>query len=146
MATPIEANTEGLQEILQTVYNLPMAGGGSAEPDLVLNITLPSTKQLSGISTSDVTIKSGSVANTYAKLQNREEVKVYAECDYYYGASVVKFTGIFYPSLVCMAYIEGSNSLAVNFLGSRFPGYPYEVEHVCIMLDLDETVRSAGCY
>ena len=36
MATPIETNTEELQEILQTVYNLPMAGGGSAEPDLVI--------------------------------------------------------------------------------------------------------------
>lgn len=35
MATPIETNTEELQEILQTVYNLPMAGG-SSEPDLVI--------------------------------------------------------------------------------------------------------------
>ena len=36
MSTPIETNTEALQEILQTVYNLPMAGGGSAKPDLVI--------------------------------------------------------------------------------------------------------------
>lgn len=51
MATPIETNTEELQEILQTVYNLPMAGGGSAEPDLVITATenfgwdSPSTNQ-----------------------------------------------------------------------------------------------------
>ena len=39
MATPMETNTEELQEILNTVYNLPMAGGGSSEPDLVITAT-----------------------------------------------------------------------------------------------------------
>lgn len=36
MSTPIETNTNELQEILQTVYNLSMSGGGSNEPDLVI--------------------------------------------------------------------------------------------------------------
>lgn len=36
MSSPIETNTEELQEILQTVYNLPNAGGGGSEPDLLI--------------------------------------------------------------------------------------------------------------
>ena len=38
MSTPIETNTEELQEVLQQVYNLPnrSGGGGSADPDLAI--------------------------------------------------------------------------------------------------------------
>lgn len=38
MATPIETNTEGLEGILQQVYNLPnRSTGGSSGPDLVIS-------------------------------------------------------------------------------------------------------------
>ena len=38
MSTPIETNTEELQEVLESLYGLNMApvGGGSSEPDLVI--------------------------------------------------------------------------------------------------------------
>lgn len=40
MSTPIETNTEELQEILQTVNNLPNAGGGGSSDVFVVRVTL----------------------------------------------------------------------------------------------------------
>lgn len=61
MSTPIETNTEELQEILQTVYNLPNAGGGSSEPDLVIGLTMPIHSLAATSENTTVTIESGSL-------------------------------------------------------------------------------------
>lgn len=39
MSTPIETNTEQLQEVLQQVYNLPNRSGGSNSYDLIINMS-----------------------------------------------------------------------------------------------------------
>ena len=67
MSTPIETNTEELQEILNTVYNLPMAGGGSSEPDLVIQFDDPNWD---GVKTdySQFTFDSAEVVNTFNSL------------------------------------------------------------------------------
>lgn len=73
MATPIETNTEELQEILNTVYNLPMAGGGSAEPDLVIKLDNPDWLQMTN-HPELLTFNSEEVINTYNKLLSGESV------------------------------------------------------------------------
>ena len=68
MSTPIETNTEELQEILQTVYNLPnRSSGGSAEPDLVIGST---SGWLDSTTASDTFyIKSGDISTVVEKLK-----------------------------------------------------------------------------
>ena len=73
MSTPIETNTEQLQEVLQQVYNLPSRSGGSTTPDLVLGINAENTKtgwyQLDESRLSDISIISGSVSAVAEKLK-----------------------------------------------------------------------------
>lgn len=87
MSTPIETNTEELQEILNTVYNLPMAGGGSSEPDLIIGINVENHKMfpdgssapcrsLNYMTLDDVSILSGSVSATAEKVRQGLPVKV----------------------------------------------------------------------
>lgn len=39
MSTPIETNTEQLQEVLQQVYNLPSRSGGNTKYDMTINLS-----------------------------------------------------------------------------------------------------------
>ena len=93
MATPIETNTEELQEILNTVYNLPMAGGGSSEPDLIIGLNVANTQSKNPTATNadyrynleDVSIVSGSVATVVEKLNRNEPVRVLMREINFYG-------------------------------------------------------------
>lgn len=81
MSTPIETNTAELQEILQTVYNLPMAGGGSAEPDLVIGFD-----DINGIgldSPDQLTFNPAEVIATYNKLLAGETVSCVLNSKYW---------------------------------------------------------------
>lgn len=79
MSTPMETNTEELREILQTVYNLPMAGGGSAEPDLVItpdeNFQFRSPAQNSTYNIGKVSFDPTAVVSTYEKLMGGKDVR-----------------------------------------------------------------------
>lgn len=71
MSTPIETNTEELQEILQTVYNLPNAGGsGKVSWDCVL--------EANGISMDKIScsVASGSLRSALNKLASGEKPNV----------------------------------------------------------------------
>lgn len=143
MSTPIETNTEELQEILQTVYNLPNAGGsgGSVKPDLVLSLDLPRsysfTKGNENAIRDSISIKSGSIENTLAKLENREEVKVFMEYEYYYGGST-RFVGTYYPTTVCRNSSGNDANLALEFLCNGYPGsYDYLNATMVMLLDTD---------
>lgn len=81
MSTPIETNTEELQEILQTVYNLPMAGGGSSEPDLVIKLDNPDWLQMTD-HPELLTFNSEEVINTYNKLLSGESVNCMLNAHY----------------------------------------------------------------
>lgn len=98
MSTPIETNTEELQEILQTVYNLPTAGGGSSEPDLVIGLNVTDTKvfadgatnnarDLLDMTVDDVSIISGSVSATAEKVKQGLPVRVLIRSVHFYWSN-----------------------------------------------------------
>ena len=73
MSTPIETNTEELQEILQTVYNLPLAGGsGKVSWDCVIEA---SGTYLEG-GKINFTVVSGSLRGVHDKLSAFEKPNV----------------------------------------------------------------------
>ena len=75
MSTPIETNTEELQEILQTVYNLPNAGGsGSAKTDLIIKTA--NGFAFDGTSARNISFDPNAVISTYEKLTAGNEVRV----------------------------------------------------------------------
>ena len=119
----IETNTEELQEILQQVYDLPnRSSGGSSEPDLVINVRMPQGSYLTQEYFDDIVVTfSGSVEDTYAKLSNREDVKVVVNHDYYYGYS--HFIGTFNPLTVsaCSAS-NGYRWIGVDVCTNTLPG------------------------
>lgn len=93
MSTPIETNTEELQEILQTVYNLPGKSGDRAY-DLVLGINVANTKtqnsdgwawQLPDMTTEDVSVVSGDVSAVVEKIKQGLPVKVALAAIYFYN-------------------------------------------------------------
>lgn len=145
MSTPIENNTAELQDIVNRVYNLPNIEGGSSAPDLVIGIEMPYSDSvtLSGLDVSHVTIKSGSVANTYAKLQERKEVKVFAEHEYWYGG-YYKFTGVLYPSAVSMVDCDHFTGMAVMFVSSTRLDDTYSGKLIRIVFGADGTLQSAN--
>lgn len=62
MSTPIETNTEELQQAVQRVYNLPNIGGsGNAQPDLVIGLSMPIRYIAPTSENTTVTIESGSL-------------------------------------------------------------------------------------
>ena len=143
MATPMETNTEELQEILNTVYNLPMAGGGSSEPDLIIGLNVANTTSKTPTSSSseyryhleDVSVVSGSVATVVEKLNRNEPVRVLMREINFYGLELwsngdaeatqvhlVHGGNIYYPDtpvagLVCNFYTYSIPSVAPNMWG-----------------------------
>lgn len=117
MSTPIETNTEELQEILQTVYNLPNAGGGSSEPDLVITLT---ESVLDGISDrpEKFSFNSEEVVNAYTKLLSGETVNCVLNADYFPSTgSKLKASS---PQITVFAQSEDGNSARVGFMDVFF--------------------------
>ena len=113
MRTPIETNTAELQEILQTVYNLPMAGGGSAEPDLVIGLDTSDSMQISErIET--VTFDSEAVINTYNKLLSGETVNCVLNANYRIDSGPAVNASS--PQNTVFARSEDSNSARVGHI------------------------------
>lgn len=86
MSTPIETNTDQLQEVLQQVYNLPSrSGGGSVTPDLVVAIAGSANGWVSTLSKdAEIVIESGTVEDTIAKMVNGGSANVLVKLTYYY--------------------------------------------------------------
>lgn len=77
MSTPIESNTEELQEVLQQVYNLPNRSGGSNSYDLTIQIDQFDAHDIGGLTMQEViNYNPTEVINTIAKLENYEIVNV----------------------------------------------------------------------
>lgn len=93
MSTPIETNTEELREVLQQVYALPNAGGGSDNYDLVIGLNIVNTKtRVSGVSYNfrnasldDVSIEGGSLSAAAEKIQQGVPAKVALKAIHFYG-------------------------------------------------------------
>lgn len=117
MSTPIETNTEELQEILQTVYNLPNAGGGSSEPDLVITLT---ESVMDGITNhpEKISFNSEEVVNAYTKLLSGETVNCVLNADYFPDSGgKVKASS---PQITAFAKSEDGNSARVGYMNVFF--------------------------
>ena len=138
MSTPIETNTEELQEILQTVYNLPNLGGsGSSAPDLVIGLNVADTKQFADGSTSaartlqemqvsDVSIVSGSISSVVDKIKQGLPVRVLLnEVHFYWGTywnkGVAEATHISLANYSTEYPVEQYEKLSVSFWGKNNP-------------------------
>lgn len=124
MSTPIETNTEELQEILNTVYNLPMAGGGSSEPDLVITASenfswdVPSTNT-NGYDLSKILFDPNAVISMYEKHMAGKDVRaVFRGSLYLNSISPAIMTA--YPSDRVLAYGADVFGGEYNFLVVRF--------------------------
>lgn len=108
---------------------LDFVSGSSNAPDLVIGLEMPSSVILHHDNIDAIRnglfIKRGSVADTYAKLVSRKEVKVVLEHEYYYGDSN-RFVGLFYPVIVSTAAGDVAQLLLLSFMVSSALGYPME--------------------
>ena len=118
MSTPIDTNTEELQEILQTVYNLPMAGGGgSAEPDLVIALDNTDWSSMTG-HPELLSFNQEDVINTYNKLISGETVNCALNAIYWpHSGGPVKASS---PQISVYAKSEDSNSARVGYMCADF--------------------------
>jgi len=109
MSTPIETNTEELQEILQQVYDLPNRSGGSAW-DMTIRCHRDNIDDFGviNITTSDIAVDPTEVANTLSKIGNGESVNVRMLGRYRYGSLTT--LGVFTPT-----HIEHRNNLEIAF-------------------------------
>ena len=116
MATPIETNTEELQEILQTVYNLPMAGG-SSEPDLV--ITLDDSDS-GGINNhpEKFSFNSDDVIGVYNKLLTGQTVNCVLNAAYWPTSGGCCNASS--PHVTAFAISDDNNSARAGYLGILF--------------------------
>lgn len=113
MSTPIETNTEELREILNTVYNLPMAGGGSAEPDLVIGLDASDTLGINGPA-ERLTFDSEAVINTYNKLLSGKTVNCVLNAKHHiHSGPVVSASS---PQITSYAVSEDNNSARVGYM------------------------------
>lgn len=117
MVTPIETNTEELQEILQTVYNLPMAGGGSSAPDLVIGLDTSDSLTITN-QTERLTFDSADVVNAYNKLLSGETVNCVLNAKYHiHSGPAVSASS---PQITVYAMSEDSNSARVGYVEVYF--------------------------
>ena len=136
MSTPIETNTEELQEILQTVYNLPNAGGGSSAPDLVItpgenfNFTKPNVNGTYNVA--QISFNASEVISSYEKLMAGKDVR--AVLTGYVGLN--SYSPRFMttqPAMRVLAYGGASYGVDGNYLVVRF-----NVAHTYFFLSDDQ--------
>lgn len=116
MSTPIETNTEELQEILQTVYNLPNAGGGSAELDLVIGFD---DSNWDGVTRPDqFTFDQAAVVATYNKLLAKQTVNCVLNAVYWpHSGGAISASS---PQVTAFAFSEANNSSRVGYMRAYF--------------------------
>lgn len=116
MSTPIETNTEELQEILQTVYNLPNAGGGSASYDLTVNLSGDFwTSDSTSYNPADnltVTYDAEEARNTAIKLAAGESVSVIVRGDLVFDSGTPYENCVMHPT-----FLYGSGDSSSEYYG-----------------------------
>ena len=125
MSTPIETNTEELQEILQQVYDLPNRNSGGATWDMTIRFTRDNLDDYgpTNISVEDFVIDSTEIDNVKHKIRSGEFVNVRMLGGYrYFSASTY---GVFTP-----IHIEMVNRLSMLFLFD-VDGELYSLKLVC---------------
>lgn len=116
----IETNTEELREILQTVYDLPNAGGGSSEPDLVINLNMASGKYAFSAIAADDFSYTGELQTVKAKILNGENVNIVVKHGYHYG--ITEYTGTVVPTQFGVTDYGDRSVTYVEFILACCPG------------------------
>ena len=123
MSTPIETNTEELQEILQTVYNLPTAGGGSSEPDLMItpleNFALNTALINSTYNIRQISFDTSEIVSTYEKLIAGKDVRAVLTGALAFNSAYPPFMTTC-PSMRVIAYGRDTHGGTSNWLVVRF--------------------------
>ena len=120
MSTQIETNTEELNEILQTVYNLPnRSSGGDESYDLLFRLETPEGKSVFGmfetgsVGADNFYVVSGNLADVRSKLKASTPVKCGVVLDVYYWDMQIQGFASFDDILVWDGSIQGE----FKFLG-----------------------------
>ena len=126
MSTPIENNTEELQEILQTVNNLPNLGGNNYDWVIVMNLTADKLTAGTLPTQEDVSDVIGDYATVKAKLQNNEKVNVLIKHEFsgtvFGGDMTIKSTTT--PVMIGLASgaLYGPEAIVADFVFNAIPG------------------------
>jgi hypothetical protein len=119
MSTPIETNTEELQEILQTVYNLPLAGGSGDSYDLIIPIYSSVSYGTGSLVPGDIgEVDWDAVTATKTKLDNGENVRVLVKGHYCVDSGGYQPVNIFPVSVISYSDFQ----LYVDILVGNYNG------------------------
>ena len=113
MSTPIETNTEELQEVLQQVYDLPSRSASSNSYDMMLQLDMPEGESLweYAFTYDNLTVVSGDFQSVVDKLTTDQPVKIGVICHTYYWSSVQRG----FANVLNIDYNEGSGTLGGAF-------------------------------
>lgn len=137
MSTPIETNTEELQDIVNRVYKLPNIGGsGSSAADLVIGLNVANTRlptsqtknnpHFNKFTVDDISIESGSISTVAAKVQQGIPIKVLLKEIHFYNSTLWSM-GICESTHVSVCSVDKTyptdvyDYLQVTFFASDFP-------------------------
>ena len=116
MSTPMETNTEQLREILQQVYDLPEAGSGGSEPDLVIGFDDTNWEGLTG--PDQFTFEQTAVVATYNKLLTGQTVNCVLNAVYWpHSGHPISASS---PHVTAFAFSESNNSARVGYMRVYF--------------------------
>lgn len=137
MSTPIETNTEQLQEVLQQVYNLPLAGGSSSTPDLVIKYEAPSGSYFSTDTVRErLSVESMNFDSLVGKLQNLENVVCHIKTIAYYAN--VKYSGVITAESIM--HDDYRNVIHVIFVFPDCGAFNYGKYRVGVIISSDRTL------
>lgn len=130
MSTPIETNTEELQEVLQQVYNLPSRSASSDSYDMMLQLDMPEGESLweYAFTYDNLTVVSGDFHSVVDKLTTDQPVKIGVICHTYYWNHVQRG----FANVLNIDYNEGSGALGGAFtLYSLYFRFNLESDGTC---------------
>lgn len=137
MSTPIENNTEELQEILQTVNNLPNLGGSEYDLELIANMP-EDIEYVAGLSAEHITVN-GNYETLKAKIMSGKGIKAVLRHSYEHASLVYHNT---VPAFSAgFNNCNGQDFLFADFFISYVPGFISG--GVCIvhaLLDVDNSI------
>ena len=142
MSTPMETNTEELREILQTVYDLPMAGGGSSGADLVIGLDTSDTLEIDGRS-DRLTFDSAAVVSAAEKLLSGETVSCVLNAYHHMHSGAPVRTSS--PQILAYAYANTNNSaVATDMIVDFNLPYYYDAFWGTVRIEIQFFIKHNG--
>jgi hypothetical protein len=137
MSTPIETNTEELQEILETVNNLPSLGGSEYDLELIANMP-EDIMQVVDLSAEHITVN-GNYETLKAKIMSGKGIKAVLRHSYEHTALVYHNT---VPAFSAgFTNVFGGDSVFAEFLINGIPGASFGTIYVLhVLLGADNSI------